>query len=400
MGLCDICGKHEEGTRVSSEDMRTAVFKNKFNPYASGLIKLHHMYGLKDKEVYEGWKRDIVAQDQSDWNICSECMSKLKSYLEDSFRPSDASSSEVRLFSEEGSSAEKEAGQKVAPQPQVLSWAALTISINFFILGIVLLISFPPSKEESLIHMSLLFPGASLFLRSFRPPVGFMRGFVTLVGGFFAARFVWSLIMQVGDDQGTVISYGSLFLSIFLLWIGFRTRTKVVKETRKNEEVVETKEKEEGEFTAAARPVKIERTQATQYEFINPNFFSNRPLETLLGIILLSPVGEAREIASSRVFIGTVEDTVGTWFPQVMKQGSIHAIGIAETESLFNEAASGSPTATKRIIDTGVGACLKMTKGIFPPQPVDKNFYHINAVPENEKTGSCFIILAAYKMQI
>ena len=69
------------------------------------------MYGLKNDKIYEGWKRDIVAQDQSDWDICSECMLVLEPYLEGSFRPSRISSSEVRLSSEDGAAAEKEAEQ-------------------------------------------------------------------------------------------------------------------------------------------------------------------------------------------------------------------------------------------------------------------------------------------------
>jgi hypothetical protein len=67
------------------------------------------MYGLKNDRIYEGWKRDIVVQDQTDWDVCSECMLVLEPYLEDSFWPSGVSSSEVRLSSEEGAAAEKEA---------------------------------------------------------------------------------------------------------------------------------------------------------------------------------------------------------------------------------------------------------------------------------------------------
>ena len=64
------------------------------------------------------------------------------------------------------------------------------------------------------------------------------------------------------------------------------------------------------------RDEKIEKDEK-EYKFENPQYYSNKPLSELKGVILLAPVGEAQKIASSNVFIGTVEDMVGTWFPQV-----------------------------------------------------------------------------------
>jgi hypothetical protein len=140
-----------------------------------------------------------------------------------------------------------------------------------------------------------------------------------------------------------------------------------------------------------------EDEKVKRYKFKNPRFFSKKPLSSLLGIILLTPLGEAKQIFSSQVFIGTVEDTAGASFAEVMKQGAKIAIAHPQTKSLFNEAASGLPAAKKRIIDTGIEACLEKTKGIFPPQPVNEHFYHVGAMPANEITGSCFIIITVYK---
>ena len=164
MATCDICGKNEKGTFISSEDMRKAVFKNGFNPYASGLIKSHQMHGIKDEEIYKGWKRDIVAQDQSDWNICSECMSTLEPYLEGSFRPSGIHSSDVRLFSKKGVSAEKEAEKKYGGEKTNTNWIAklteylkqLGINANFI----------PSSSNPNFYGAKILHLGINLVVRS------------------------------------------------------------------------------------------------------------------------------------------------------------------------------------------------------------------------------------------
>jgi tetratricopeptide (TPR) repeat protein len=77
--VCDICYSSGNRTFISAEDMRRAVFKNGFNPYALGLIP----FCLDSPEIaFERWKRNVVAQDTSDWNICARCMSILRSYLE------------------------------------------------------------------------------------------------------------------------------------------------------------------------------------------------------------------------------------------------------------------------------------------------------------------------------
>ena len=84
--VCDIYGAPGTGTLVSAEDMRKAVFKNGFNPFALGLAKdsASAAFGI---DVFEGWKNTIVAQDTSDWNICARCMLKLRPYMEGKPRP-------------------------------------------------------------------------------------------------------------------------------------------------------------------------------------------------------------------------------------------------------------------------------------------------------------------------
>jgi len=80
MTVCDICSAPGIGTVISAENMRQAVFKNGFNPLSLGLVR-DPMARMNKTEWYEGWKNTIVAQDTSDWNICSNCMAKLKAYL-------------------------------------------------------------------------------------------------------------------------------------------------------------------------------------------------------------------------------------------------------------------------------------------------------------------------------
>jgi len=87
MAVCDICSTSGVGTFISAESMRQAVFKNGFDPFALGLNKnpMNLMFGAA--AAYETWKNTVVAQDTSDWNICPNCMAKLKPYLEGTPKP-------------------------------------------------------------------------------------------------------------------------------------------------------------------------------------------------------------------------------------------------------------------------------------------------------------------------
>jgi len=88
MGVCDICNAPGMGTLISAEQMREAVFKNGFNPFKLGLTPdLASAFGLGAGGSYNNWKNTIVAQDTSDWNICSKCMTKLKPYLKGAPKP-------------------------------------------------------------------------------------------------------------------------------------------------------------------------------------------------------------------------------------------------------------------------------------------------------------------------
>jgi len=80
MAVCDICSRPGVGASIGAEDMRRSVFKRGFNPFAPGLNQ-------KPAGYYDFWKKTIVAQDTSDWNICSNCMSKLRPYLEGAPKP-------------------------------------------------------------------------------------------------------------------------------------------------------------------------------------------------------------------------------------------------------------------------------------------------------------------------
>jgi len=144
--------------------------------------------------------------------------------------------------------------------------------------------------------------------------------------------------------------------------------------------------------------IKTEMSSKEPYKFRSQNFYSMKSLSNLLGVILLTPVGEAMKIAKSQVFIGTLEDSAGAWIKDIkanMKY-SIIAFGHKKTKKLFKEAASGLPIAREHIIKTGIETSLDKTRGLFPPQPVNQHYYHVNAIPKT-KYGNCFLIILVYR---
>lgn len=110
--VCDICGVFGSGTLVSAEDMRKAVFKKGFNPFALGLIT--NPLTLRNV-TFEGWK-GIVAQDTSDWNICAGCMPKLGLYLEGKPKPAGVTKATVSTSPLVETLAAKQAELKYKPE--------------------------------------------------------------------------------------------------------------------------------------------------------------------------------------------------------------------------------------------------------------------------------------------
>jgi hypothetical protein len=55
------------------------VFGNGFNPFALGIAP--NLTGASSATVFAEWKRTVVAQDTSDWNICAACMAHLQRYI-------------------------------------------------------------------------------------------------------------------------------------------------------------------------------------------------------------------------------------------------------------------------------------------------------------------------------
>ena len=94
MAVCDICNTPGVGTVISAENMRQAVFKKGFNPLSLGLVN-DPMALMNKDEWYQGWKNTIVAQDTSDWNICPNCMAKLKSYIKGTPKPTGVRKAQV-----------------------------------------------------------------------------------------------------------------------------------------------------------------------------------------------------------------------------------------------------------------------------------------------------------------
>jgi tetratricopeptide (TPR) repeat protein len=116
MVVCDICGSPESGTLVSSEDMRKAVFKKGFNPFALNLVS---SILLPANIAFEDWKNTIVAQDTSDWNICARCMSTLRFYLEGEPKPTGVMESKVSTDKLVGTMAAKEVEERYKRESKV-----------------------------------------------------------------------------------------------------------------------------------------------------------------------------------------------------------------------------------------------------------------------------------------
>ncbi len=84
MAVCDVCNKPGTGSPVSSEEMRKAVFTNGFNPFRLGLAGLEgvmNLLGLDEEQAFREWK-DRLSRDNSDWNVCPNCITILKKYLD------------------------------------------------------------------------------------------------------------------------------------------------------------------------------------------------------------------------------------------------------------------------------------------------------------------------------
>ena len=96
MAVCDICSSPGMGTLISAEQMRSAVFQKGFNPFKLKLAtNTYAMMGISDDQAFQNWKSTIVAQDTSDWNICSKCMGVLKNYMKSAPKPTGVASATV-----------------------------------------------------------------------------------------------------------------------------------------------------------------------------------------------------------------------------------------------------------------------------------------------------------------
>ena len=89
---CDVCSSPGTGTRIGPQDMRKAVSSG-FDPFSRGIVSQQtksqwsnaNLYGSSDP--LKNWRENLVAIDQSDWNLCSNCMSAVRQYLTSSPKP-------------------------------------------------------------------------------------------------------------------------------------------------------------------------------------------------------------------------------------------------------------------------------------------------------------------------
>lgn len=80
---CDICDKPGQGTVVRAKTFSAAVVKG-FDPFKEGLAA-DPLGGatLLGKTTAESWRDDSISgfKSMSDWNVCSRCMTVLRTYL-------------------------------------------------------------------------------------------------------------------------------------------------------------------------------------------------------------------------------------------------------------------------------------------------------------------------------
>ncbi|MBN2612311.1 MAG: hypothetical protein JXB00_12190 [Bacteroidales bacterium] len=96
MAVCDICNSPGMGTLISAEQMRSAVFQKGFNPFKLKLASNSYAFmGISEDQTFQNWKNTIVAQDTSDWNICSKCMGVLKNYMTSTPKPTGVANATV-----------------------------------------------------------------------------------------------------------------------------------------------------------------------------------------------------------------------------------------------------------------------------------------------------------------
>lgn len=119
---CFFCGALGTGTLVSSEDMRKAVFKKGFDPFALGLFSPAFIRSLPFSLTFERWKNITVPQSTSDWNICAGCMSKLRPYLEEKPKPTGVMESTASTNSLLGAITAKEAEEKYKRKKRLQFW--------------------------------------------------------------------------------------------------------------------------------------------------------------------------------------------------------------------------------------------------------------------------------------
>ncbi len=89
MANCDICNRVGMGTIVKARDMSAAVAKG-FDPFKLGLasqaMMISDAFGLGPNTYPAMWRISAISGplSKTDWNICDNCMIKLRPYLEKS----------------------------------------------------------------------------------------------------------------------------------------------------------------------------------------------------------------------------------------------------------------------------------------------------------------------------
>ena len=143
----------------------------------------------------------------------------------------DADEAQVRPFSKFNQSEHKKQKEKLISVKRLpfkkggreYSLGGLIVTSIFTIHGIVMLYNAPPPRKESVIGVMEMGMAICLFLRSLYPPVGFLRGLATVLGGALLTNSILRIIWWPWEQSGGLGTKMFLFcFSIFILWAGFR----------------------------------------------------------------------------------------------------------------------------------------------------------------------------------
>lgn len=406
MGLCDVCNADvtlDQATVYTADEFRRVVSQG-FQPHEA-TIKVAVAFGSTREQAVAQWKQGLVAQSTTDWALCSACAAKAATWMPKpkgtGIRTKSAEQLTPEMLKPVQPSSARAKAERAAASERIIEIEAESlkeareqvksqIPEGLHVLSEKVISDGKPKTVKAIAESTeAAFAKAQSEIPNNADVIGKKE---------LAAPEQRVIIVEAFEEQSARAQVQSQIRDSAII--------KALKLTASGKKgflgLGKAPNQYEADVFQQAVAVITYKTKAKisakigekKYKFRNPRYYSNKPLSELKGIILLAPEGEAEQIAKSKVFIGTIEDTVGTWIDEIKRP--ITAIGHHKTSELVRRAHAGDQTVLEDIIMTGVNACLKNTKNIFPPAPVQDNYYITRAMSENEVTGSCFLVVLVY----